>query len=131
MVLSMKKILLSIKPCYVAEILAGRKKVEYRKRIPRDADVRQVLIYASSPMKKVVAEFTIAGYLKSSPDSLWRQTSLISGVSKEGFDRYFKGKKIAYAYQIADLRKMEPSRTLADYGLRCGPQDYCYVEDLD
>lgn len=53
----MKKILLSIKPKYVEEILAGRKLVEYRKRIPRDDNVKQVLIYASYPVKRIVAEF--------------------------------------------------------------------------
>ena len=55
----MRKILLSIKPRYVEQILAGRKQVEYRKRIPQEDGVRQVLIYASHPLKKVVAEFTV------------------------------------------------------------------------
>ena len=125
----MKKILLSIKPCYVAEILAGRKTVEYRKRIPQDDTVRQVLIYSSHPVKRVVAEFTLEGFLSGSPEWLWGQTSEIGGITKEVFDQYFEGKNISYAYLIDNLQVFEYPRPLGEYGLERGPQDFCYVED--
>lgn len=125
----MKKILLSIKPCYVAEILAGRKTVEFRKRIPQDDTVRQVLIYSSHPVKRVVAEFTLMGVLSGTPEWLWGQSSEISGITKEVFDHYFEGKNIAYAYQIDNLQLFEQTRPLGEYGLERGPQDFCYVED--
>lgn len=126
----MKKILLSIKPCYVAEILAGRKTVEYRKRIPQDNIVRKVLIYSSHPVKKVVAEFTLGGYLSGTPEWLWEQTSGIGGITKKVFDRYFEGKDVAYVYQIEHLYIFDRPKPLAEYGLEKGPQDFCYVEDL-
>ncbi len=125
----MKKILLSIKPCYVAEILAGRKTVEYRKRIPQDDTVRQVLIYSSHPVKRVVAEFTLGGFLSGSPEWLWGQTSEIGGITKEVFAQYFEGKNIAYAYLIDNLHVFEYLRPLREYGMEKGPQDFCYVED--
>jgi type I restriction enzyme S subunit len=125
----MKKVLLSIKPCYVAEILAGRKTVEYRKRIPQDDTVRQVLIYSSHPVKRVVAEFTLGGFLSGPSEWLWGQTSEIGGIAREVFAQYFEGKEIAYAYQIDNLQVFEHSRPLAEYGLERGPQDFCYVED--
>ena len=53
----MKKILLPIKPVYVAKILSGEKKVEYRKKVVADVDL--ILIYASAPIKKIVAEFKV------------------------------------------------------------------------
>ncbi len=123
----MKKILLSIKPCYVAEILAGRKTVEYRKRIPQDDTVRQVLIYSSHPVKRVVAEFTLEGFLSGSPEWIWGQTSEIGGITKEVFDQYFEGRNIAYAYLIDNLQVFECPRPLGEYGLERGPQDFCYV----
>lgn len=125
----MKKILLSIKPCYVAEILAGRKTVEYRKRIPQDNAVSQVLVYSSFPVKRVVAEFTLGGFLSGTPEWLWEQTSNIGGISKDVFDQYFEDKDITYAYQIENLQVFEQPRSLREYGLERGPQDYCYVED--
>lgn len=125
----MKKILLSIKPCYVVEILAGRKTVEYRKRIPQDDTVRQVLIYSSYPVKRVVAEFTLGGFLFGTPEWLWEQTSEIGGITKDVFDHYFEEKDVAYAYQIENLQIFEQPKTLAVYGLEKGPQDFCYVEE--
>ena len=125
----MKKILLSIKPCYVAEILAGRKAVEYRKRIPQDDTVRQVLIYSSHPVQRVVAEFTLGGFLSGTPKWLWGQTSEIGGITKEVFDHYFESKDVAYAYQIEHLQIFEIPKSLAEYGLEKGPQDFCYVEE--
>jgi predicted transcriptional regulator len=125
----MKKILLSIKPCYVAEILAGRKKVEYRKRIPQDNTIRQVLIYSSHPVKRVVAEFTLGGFLSGTPEWLWEQTSEIGGITKGVFDHYFEGKDVAYAYQIVHLQIFDQTKSLAEYGLEKGPQDFCYVDE--
>ncbi len=124
----MKKILLSIKPCYVAEILTGRKCVEYRKRIPKNDTVRRVLVYSSHTVKKVVAEFTLGGFLSGTPEWLWGQTSEIGGITKDVFDDYFEGKDVAYAYQIENLQIFEHAKSLSDYGVERAPQDYCYVE---
>lgn len=125
----MRKILLSIKPRYVEQILAGRKQVEYRKRIPQEDGVRQVLIYASHPLKKVVAEFTVGEYITDTLELLWEQTHEIGGIAKEGFDDYFEGKTVGYAYRIENLHRFEEARELCEFGMERGPQDYCYVED--
>ena len=47
------KVALSIKPEYVAEIKAGRKRFEYRKAIFKQK-VEKVYIYGSAPVSKVV-----------------------------------------------------------------------------
>ena len=125
----MRKILLSIKPRYVEQILAGRKQVEYRKRIPQEDGVRQVLIYASHPLKKVVAEFTVGEYITDTLELLWEQTHEIGGIAKEEFDDYFEGKTVGYAYSIENLQRFEEARELCEFGMERGPQDYCYVED--
>ena len=119
------KVLMSIKPEFVAEILAGRKLVEYRKRIPKNGQVKQVLIYASHPVKRVVAEFTIGGFLEGTPAEVWAETRKVSGITKEYFDEYFKGKEVAYAIRIKDLRINETPVMLPE-GMRA-PQSYCYV----
>lgn len=126
----MKKILLSIKPCFVEKILAGIKRVEYRKRIPRDPQVNQVLIYSSSPVKKIVAEFVLDEFIVDTPDGLWERTYETGGVSKDFFMKYFKDKSVAYAYQINDLQVFPAPKSLSDYSIKSAPQDYCYVEDL-
>lgn len=124
----MRKILLSIKPEYVEQILAGTKLVEYRKRIPKDAVGMKVLIYCSSPIKRVVAEFTIGNFLLGSPGELWLKTSTVGGVSQKTYEDYFENKTRAFAYQITDLRIFEQPKSLSDYGVVTAPQDYCYIE---
>ena len=47
--------ILSIKPEYVAEIKAGRKRFEFRKAIFKEP-VGKVYIYASAPVSMVVGE---------------------------------------------------------------------------
>jgi len=123
----MKKILLSVKPKYVEKILAGEKTVEYRKRIPADNSVTQVLVYASYPIKRVVAEFTIGRFLEETPKGLWKQTRLIGGISEQDFTDYFKGKDKAYAYVIKNLQIYADSKSLSQYGIEKAPQDFCYI----
>lgn len=54
----LKAILLSIKPEYVYKILEGTKKYEFRKRIARK-NSSYLLVYCTSPIKKVVAKVEI------------------------------------------------------------------------
>ncbi|MDE5767136.1 MAG: ASCH domain-containing protein [Malacoplasma sp.] len=54
----MKKILISIKPEYVKNILKGIKKYEYRTKLPKEK-ISKIIIYCTSPIKKVVAEVDI------------------------------------------------------------------------
>ncbi len=125
----MKKILLSVKPKYAKKILAGEKTVEYRKRIPTDNSVTQVLIYASYPIKRVVAEFTIGRFLEDTPKELWRQTRQIGGISEQEFANYFNDKDKAYAYVIKNLQIYTDSKSLSQYGIEKAPQDFCYVDE--
>lgn len=124
----MKKILLSIKPCFVNKILDGSKKVEYRKRIPKNSHVNHVLIYSSYPVKKIVAEFILGGFITDTPDRLWEKTCKIGGVSEVYFKKYFKDRSVAYAYQICDLYVFDTPQSLSYYCIDSAPQDYCYVE---
>ena len=48
-----KTIILSIHPNHIEKILSGEKRYEYRKRIPQDIDY--LIVYATAPIKKVVA----------------------------------------------------------------------------
>lgn len=47
------RILLSINPEYVEKIFSGTKKYEYRKNIFKNKEVKTILIYSTSPIKKI------------------------------------------------------------------------------
>ena len=53
------KVLMSIKPLYAEQILQGKKKYEYRRRIFKRSDVSSLVIYESAPVSLVVGEVKI------------------------------------------------------------------------
>ncbi len=50
------RVLLSLKPQFAAAILSGEKKFEFRRDVFSRSDVTTVVLYASSPVCKVVGE---------------------------------------------------------------------------
>ena len=84
----MKAILLSIKPEYVAKILDGTKKYEYRKRLAK-AECSTILIYSTSPVMKVVAKVEIIGTICAAPSTLWEETKSNAGISRKNTGNIF------------------------------------------
>ena len=125
----MKKILLSIKPIFVERILQGSKLVEYRKRLPKMNETHQVLIYRSQDLKKIVAEFTIGDVVEGLPESVWKQTKAVGGISEDDFFSYFANSCKAYAMEIKHLRVFKEPRELASLGVKRAPMSFQYVND--
>ena len=121
-----EKIVISINPEHVNHIIQGTKKFEYRKRVAKK-DVSSLIIYETAPVKRVVAEAEILEVLAMSPEELWEKTKDQSGISKEFFDSYFKGRKTAYAYKLGQIKVFKEARPLSYYGLRNAPQSFAYV----
>ena len=65
--------ILSIKPQFVEEIIAGRKTYEFRKKGFKER-VRKVYVYASSPVCRIIGEFTLGQILEGHPDFIWSKT---------------------------------------------------------
>lgn len=121
-----KKILISINPKHVQNIIKGIKKYEYRK-IAAKHDISSIIIYETTPVKRIVAEAEIIDVLVYSPEKLWKLTKEESGISKEFFDEYFKGKEIAYAYKLGKIKVYDEPKTLLEYGIKAAPQSFVYI----
>lgn len=121
-----KKIIISINPEHVQNIIKGIKKYEYRK-IAAKQDISSIIIYETTPVKRIVAEAEIEDVLMCSPEELWKITKDDSGISKEFFDEYFEGKEIAYAYKLGKIKVYDKPKTLLDYGIKSAPQSFVYV----
>lgn len=121
-----KKIIISINPEHVQNIINGIKKYEYRK-IAAKQDISSIIIYETSPIKRVVAEAEIIDVLMLSPDALWEQTKDASGISKQFFDKYFAGRDVAYAYKLGKIKVYEQPKSLLDYGIKAAPQSFIYI----
>ena len=121
-----RKILISINPEHVQNIIAGIKKYEYRK-IAAKQDISSIIIYETTPIKRIVAEAEIIDVLELPPDELWEQTKNESGISKAFFDRYFDNRTIAFAYKLGEIKVYDKPKTLMDYGIKAAPQSFVYV----
>lgn len=124
------KILLSIKPEYVKQIMNGTKKYEYRRRIFKRADVDTVVVYATKPVGKVVGEFQIKQVIADSPKRLWSRTSSYSGLNEKDFYNYFSGLDEAFAIQVSRVKNYSKHLELNELGdgtLRA-PQSFLYLK---
>ena len=124
----MCKILISIKPEYVNEILSGRKKYEYRKVKAKKENVDKMIIYATAPIMKVVAEIEILKILEDTPDLIWENTKEYSGINKVFYDKYYENRNIAIAYQLGKIEKYNKPKELSDLGVSYSPQSFIYID---
>ena len=121
-----KKIIISIKPEYVEKIISGEKKYEYRTKAAKK-DVDKIIIYETTPVKKVVAEAEILDVLVMKPGELWELTKDKAGTTKSFFMSYFKGKKVAYAYKLGKVKVYRRPIELSAFGLKSAPQSFVYL----
>ena len=70
------KILLSIKPEFVAKIFNGEKRVEFRKMIPKK-HFDKVFIYESSPTQHIVGWFSVSRVIKGHLDKIWKAVRIL------------------------------------------------------
>lgn len=123
----MNKILISIHPEHVRNIVNGTKRYEYRTKVPKNS-VNKLIIYETAPVKKIVAEAEVIDVLALDPKKLWEQTKEYSGISKEFFDEYFEGREKAYAYKLGPVLVYEEPKSLLDFGFKVAPQSFVYVK---
>lgn len=122
------RILFSIHPEFAEAILSGKKQVEFRRVIFKREKIKEVVIYATHPVKRVIGRFEIDEILSDAPETLWSKTKDIGGVTREKFDSYFLGKGIGFAIKIKNPIRFTNSQPLSKYvSSNMAPQSFCYV----
>lgn len=123
-----KTILLSIHPCFVEKIFSGEKMFEYRKNIP--TDISHIIIYATVPVKNIVALVEVDSVLKGSPQEIWEKTKRNSGITEDYFMSYFNRKRDAYAIRIKDVHRLQEPKSLSILdNIAVAPQSYRYIQE--
>ena len=122
----MCKMLLSINPEHVDNILQGNKKVEFRK-VKCKTDVEQIVIYSTSPVMQVVAEATVEEIITGNVLEVWHLTKAFAGISYNFYRRYYKGKKTAIAYKLSEVNQYPEPKKLSDFGVSYPPQSFLYL----
>ncbi|AZB09307.1 hypothetical protein EG344_10980 [Chryseobacterium sp. G0162] len=124
------RVLLSIKPEFAFKIFEGKKKFEFRKVIFKKMDVTTVVVYASSPVQKVIGEFEIDTILTSAPEDIWEKTKKQSGITEKYFYEYFGEREVAHAIKIKDVKKYSEPLSLKDDFKVSPPQSYMYLDTV-
>lgn len=123
------KVILSIKPIYAEKILNGEKTFELRKSIFKKDNIEKVIIYASSPISKVIGEFEIESILHDDVNELWKKTKENNGIEKTFFNEYFENREKGYAIKIKNTKRYKVYYNIKEkYGLKA-PQSFSYLED--
>ena len=122
----MCKILLSVNPEHVENIMKGNKKYEFRKIQTREK-VERIIIYSTYPVMKVVGEAEVIDVVINNPEKVWDETSQFSGITKQFFDKYFCNREKAIAYKLGHVKKYKKSKELSEYGVKSAPQSFIYI----
>lgn len=121
-------VLLSIRPIFANAILDGTKTFELRRSVFRRRGIRKVIIYASSPVRRVIGEFRIDRILELEPARLWTVVAKGAGIDRRYFDEYFRGRKKGFALKVYRPRRyVTPLQLNERFGLSRPPQSFCYV----
>lgn len=122
----MCRMLLSINPEHVENILLGIKRFEFRK-VRCKSEVDKIIIYATSPVMQVVAEAEVTEIIEDNVQAVWNLTSEFAGISYDFYEKYYEGKEKAIAYKLGKVKKYSKPKLLSDYGLTFAPQSFVYV----
>lgn len=125
-----KAALISVHPQYVRQILAGTKRVEFR-RVWTSQPVTDLVLYSTSPEMKIVAVLEIKEVIQASIDGLWELAKKYGGgITRSGLRDYFSGKSRGYGLIIDKVWLMDSAAPIADVlpGVR-PPQSYTYLNE--
>ena len=130
--LTMRAVLLSIKPEWWEKILAGEKDLEIRKTAPRDGaggpDPWPLLVLAYvSGTGAVLGQFLCMGWVKS---NCFRYLASRSCVPAEDLEKYAGGKSL-YGWIVGEAEEYDTPSPLAEFGLNRPPMSWQYVEVPD
>jgi len=121
-------VLLPIKPEYAQAIQEGTKTVEFRKR-KFARPVKYIVVYATSPMKKVLGFFEIESVVTETPDAIWRRFKEVGGITKPEYKTYYQDASLAVGICIGTFTSLSKPINLSQIkkGMKA-PQSYCYLD---
>lgn len=98
--------LVSIRPPFAAAILDGSKKVEFRRTRMSD-ELSLVVIYATSPIQRILGTFEVDGAVVLEPRIAWTLYGHMGAIDRTSFDSYYEGAETGYVIRIRNPRPLE------------------------
>lgn len=123
-----KYVLMSIKPVYAKLIKSGQKTIELRRIAPKVKSGDTLVIYESSPVKRVTAFCEIEAMVVTEPNKLWEIACDTAGLSRDSFLEYYEGKKQAVGIKLGKVQVLNIPRELRVISENVqAPQSYRYL----
>lgn len=111
-------VLISIKPHYARLIELGQKRVDFRRRFPRELTAGRAIFYISSPARRIELIARITTVRRATPQQLWREFTSIGGTRRADFDAYFAGAREGVALVLDEVQSLRPAIPLEDRRLQ-------------
>lgn len=111
--------------------MGGMKKVEFRKtNVP--TSITHVVVYATSPEKKVVGYFSVDEVVKASPATLWERFGSAGMIDETPFFGYYAGQQYGLGILVGQVLELErPFTFTARNGDLSVPQSFSYFNGRD
>jgi predicted transcriptional regulator len=117
-----------IKPRYAEPIMDGRKRVEFRKTIFAQTPTH-VVVYASSPVKKVLGYFEVDDVEVDRVDALWAKHAAVGCIDEGEFRAYYGNRDNAVALGVGRTVALDLPMSLPALGIADGPpQSFMYLD---
>ena len=126
----MRDVIFSLKPAYAEKILSGEKTVEFRKNLCAES-IGKILIYETSPVKKITGEVCVDAIVSGPPEEVWERLGERAAMTRMAYDRYYLKRNRAVAYCLSRPVRYEKARELSEYGVSSAPQSFTYVKEKD
>ena len=120
-------VFLPIKPRYAIAIKNRDKKVEFRKAKFKNRETDYCIVYASSPLKKVIGYFRFREIDEGKPSNIWKKYNKIGAIDKKHFYEYFGNRDKAYAIKIEEFfptETIDPKERIKGFSI---PQSFRYL----
>ncbi len=126
-------VLISVHPEYAEKIVCGEKRLEFRRRWAT-RQISLLVIYATSPVKKIVAVSQIKEVHRGSRNYLWELAKRKGGgITRQKLFEYMKGKKDGVALEFSEIIKFsggESPLLLFGEGFH-PPQSFRYLSHVE
>ena len=121
-------VLYPIKPKYIDKILAGEKRCELRKRLPKKTP-KYILLYCTWPVKQIVGYAVISETYRECTKLLWNRVHEYAGIDKNSYFEYFKDAEKACALKFKTVHKFSIPFDLSEIKADLkAPQSFCYLD---
>ncbi|WP_071849937.1 ASCH domain-containing protein [Duganella sp. HH105] len=123
-------ILLSVKPRYADLIVAGSKRVEFRRAVPA-LPVGTIALYSSSPVQAIIALVDVTETIEASPTKLWELAKENGGgLTRAELRSYFESKTTGFAFMLENVRVFDrPVEPKKFFKVFTAPQSFKYLTE--